>query len=69
MTWHTHWVDGEPVRLVAVETGTAARLTEQGMGYAIAPDWQNSFAMTQGGVTDHAIYQNQTLVWRGHEWR
>ena len=69
VTWHTHWVDGEPVRLVAVETGTAARLTEQGMGYAIAPDWQNSFAMTQGGVTDHAIYQNQTLVWRGHEWR
>ena len=69
VTWHTHWVDGEPVRLVAVETGTAARLTEQGMGYAIAPDWQNSFAMTQGGVTDHAIYQHQTLVWRGYEWR
>lgn len=69
VTWHTHWVNGDPVRLVAVETGTAARLTEQGMSYAIAPDWQNSLVVVQGMTVDHAVYQDQTLVWRGHEWR
>ena len=27
VTWHTHWIDGEPVRLMALETGTMSRLT------------------------------------------
>lgn len=69
VTWHTHWVEEKPVRLVAVETGTMARLTEQGMGYSIAPDWQNSLVVVQGQTVDHAVYQDQSLVWRGHEYR
>jgi len=73
VTWHTHWVEQDPVRLLALETGTMARLTEQGMGYAIAPDWQNSFAVVQqhsnGFTADHAVYQDGRLLWREHEWR
>lgn len=39
----THDIDGQPSTLAAVETGCMCRI-QDGLGYAVAPDWQNGFA-------------------------
>jgi hypothetical protein len=39
-----HTIDGRAVVNAAVETGCMCRV-EEGLGYAVAPDWQNGFAV------------------------
>lgn len=39
----THDIDRKPSTLAAVEIGCMCRI-EDGLGYAVAPDWQNGFA-------------------------
>ena len=71
--YHSHWVDGERRTLVAAETGCMANVSEHGMGYAVAPDWQQSFLVVQhdtdGFVLEHAEYANGVLRWRDRSWK
>jgi hypothetical protein len=71
--FHSHWVDGERRTLVAAETGCMASVSEHGMGYAVAPDWQQSFLVvqhdTEGFVLEHAEYANGVLRWRDRSWK
>lgn len=62
-----HDLDGTPTTVVGVETGCMCRL--DGLGYSVAPDWQNGFATATiwpDGVfkIDLATYFDGTLVWR-----
>lgn len=64
----THDINGSTTTLVAVETGCMCRI-EQGLGYAVAPDWQQGFATAvvhADGVfkPELATYVNNTLIWR-----
>ena len=64
----THDINGDPTTLTAVETGCMCRI-EGGLGYAVAPDWQNGFATaTVYGdgkfKMDLATYVSNTLMWR-----
>jgi hypothetical protein len=65
---HTaHDIDGSPKQLVGVETGTMAQI-QGGLGYAVAPDWQQGFATARiwpDGFfsTDLAKFVKGNLVW------
>jgi hypothetical protein len=64
----THDINGTPSTLVAVETGCMCRV-EGGLGYTVAPDWQNGFAtaVVNGDGTFHpelATYVGGNLYWR-----
>ena len=64
----THDIDGTLSTLAAVETGCMCRISD-GLGYTIAPDWQNGFATASiwpDGTfkLDLATYVNDTLYWR-----
>lgn len=64
----THDIDGKPSTLVAAETGCMCKI-EGGLGYAVAPDWQNGFATAtiwpDGKFRiDHATYFDGTLMYR-----
>lgn len=64
----THDINGDPTTLTAVETGCMCRI-EKGLGYAIAPDWQNGFATATVHADgkfkmDLATYVSNTLMWR-----
>ena len=41
----THDIDGRPTTLAACETGCMCHI--DGLGYAVAPDWQNGFATAE----------------------
>jgi hypothetical protein len=63
----THSLHGDPKTLAAVETGCMCNL--DGLGYAVAPDWQQGFATAQvwkNGMfkLDLATYVSDTLLWR-----
>lgn len=62
-----HDIDGTPTTLVAVEIGSMCNL--DGLGYSVAPDWQNGFATATiwpDGVfkMDLATFFDGTLAWR-----
>jgi hypothetical protein len=64
----THDINGDPTTLTAIETGCMCRV-EGGLGYAVAPDWQNGFATAtvyEDGKfkMDLATYVSNTLMWR-----
>lgn len=71
--FHTaHSIDGEPRTLVGVEAGTLARI-RGGLGYAIAPDWQQGFATARVWSDDLfstslAVYEDGALMWEGRRW-
>ncbi len=64
----THDINGTPSTLVAIETGCMCRIAG-GLGYTVAPDWQNGFAtaVVNGDGTFHpelATSVGGTLYWR-----
>lgn len=64
----THDIDGAPSTLAAAETGCLCMLRD-GLGYTVAPDWQNGFATASiwpDGTfkIDLATYANGRLYWR-----
>lgn len=64
----THDIDGTLATLAAAETGCMCRI-QDGLGYTVAPDWQNGFATASiwpDGTfkLDLATYVNDTLYWR-----
>jgi hypothetical protein len=65
-----HDSDGTRAVICGVEAGTLALPT--GLGYAVAPDWQQGFAVAR--VNDDgtfsvslATYVNSTLIWEGQQ--
>lgn len=63
-----HTIDGRVVVNTAIETGCMCRI-EGGLGYAVAPDWQNGFAVASiwpDGTfsADLATYVDGTLLYR-----
>lgn len=63
----THDIDGSPTTLAAAETGCMCRI--DGLGYTVAPDWQNGFATASihnDGTfkIDLATYAGESLYWR-----
>lgn len=63
-----HDINGELTTLAACETGCMCRI-EEGLGYTVAPDWQNGFATAEvwpDGTfkIDVATYVNGTLYYR-----
>lgn len=68
----THDIDGTIATLAAVETGCMCKIVD-GLGYTVAPDWQNGFATASiwpDGTfkLDLATYVNGTLYWRDHKY-
>ena len=68
----THDIDGTLSTLAAVETGCLCKI-QDGLGYTIAPDWQNGFATASiwpDGTfkLDLATYVNGVLYWRDHRY-
>lgn len=69
---HTaHSIDGRPRTLLGAEAGTLAKV-EGGLGYAVAPDWQQGFATAtvwdDGRFKlDLATWVDGSLMWR--DWR
>lgn len=64
----THDIDGSIQTLAAAETGCMCKIKD-GLGYAVAPDWQNGFATAtvwKDGTfkLDLATYANNVLRWR-----
>lgn len=64
----THDIQGEPTTLAAVETGCMCQIRD-GLGYTVAPDWQNGFATARVWSDgkfklDLATFVNDTLLWR-----
>jgi len=64
----THDINGKTTTLTAAETGCMCKI-EGGLGYAVAPDWQQGFATAEvwpdGAFRlDLATYVNGTLLWR-----
>lgn len=64
----THDIDGAPSTLAAAETGCLCKL-QDGLGYTVAPDWQNGFATASvwpDGTfkIDLATYANGKLYYR-----
>lgn len=64
----THDIGGTQKTLAAAETGCMCRIAD-GLGYTVAPDWQNGFATAQvyeDGTfkLDLATYTNGVLYWR-----
>jgi UDP-2,3-diacylglucosamine pyrophosphatase LpxH len=63
-----HDIDGSIQTLAAVETGCMCQIKE-GLGYTVAPDWQNGFSTASvwnDGTfkLDLATYANSVLYWR-----
>lgn len=63
-----HDIHGELSTLAAVETGCMCRI-EEGLGYTVAPDWQNGFATASiwpdgSFKIDLATFVNGVLYWR-----
>lgn len=63
-----HDIDGTISTLAAVETGCMCKI-QDGLGYTVAPDWQNGFATASiwpDGTfkLDLATYVNGKLYWR-----
>lgn len=63
-----HDIQGELSTLAAVETGCMCRI-EEGLGYTVAPDWQNGFATASvwpdgSFKIDLATFVNGVLYWR-----
>lgn len=61
-------IDGKPKIITAVETGCMCRI-EEGLGYAVNPDWQNGFAVAtvwpNGFFSlDLATYVDGALIYR-----
>jgi hypothetical protein len=61
-------IDGDPTTITAVETGCMC-LIKGGLGYSVAPDWQNGFATAtiwpDGTFTaELATYVDGKLFWR-----
>lgn len=61
-------IDGQPKVNTAVETGCMCRI-EEGLGYAVAPDWQNGFAVVEVWpdgtfAIDLATYVDGVLLYR-----
>lgn len=68
----THDIDGKPSTLAAAETGCMCQI-EDGLGYSVAPDWQNGFATAEvweDGTfkIDLATYANDRLYWRNQRY-
>lgn len=68
----THDIDGKPYTLAAAETGCMCRIDE-GLGYAVSPDWQNGFATAEvwpDGTfhIDLATYIDGKLYWRNQRY-
>lgn len=65
-----HEIAGDTRDLVAIEAGCMCRVDKPtGLGYAIAPDWQNGFVTItvwpDGSFhAEPAVYVNQKLLWR-----
>lgn len=64
----THDISGEPSTLAGVEAGCMCQVRD-GLGYAIAPDWQQGFATASVWPDgkfkiDLATYVNGNLYWR-----
>lgn len=64
----THDIDGRPSTLAAAETGCLCEIKD-GLGYTVAPDWQNGFATASvwpDGTfkIDLATYANDKLYYR-----
>jgi hypothetical protein len=64
----THDIGGVPTTLAAAETGCMCKI-QGGLGYAVAPDWQNGFATAEvypGGKfkIDLGTYVSNMLLWR-----
>lgn len=64
----THDINGETQTLAAAETGCMCKIKD-GLGYTVAPDWQNGFATAtvwDAGTfkLDLATYANDVLYWR-----
>jgi hypothetical protein len=64
----THDINGKPFTIAGVETGCMCRI-ENGLGYAVAPDWQGGFATASlwpDGTfhIDLATYVDGVLYWR-----
>lgn len=64
----THDIEGQPTTVAGVETGCMCRI-EEGLGYAVAPDWQNGFATAHlwpdgKFKIDLATYVSDVLMWR-----
>jgi hypothetical protein len=72
--YHTaHDIDGNPRTLLGCEAGTLAKIAG-GMGYAIAPDWQQGFATADlhpDGTfkVDLATYTDGVLLYRDQQYR
>lgn len=67
-----HDINGELTTLAACETGCMCLISE-GLGYAVAPDWQNGFATAivwPDGTfkIDVATYVNGVLLWRDQKY-
>lgn len=65
-------IDGLSRTLTAVEAGTMAE-SHEGLGYSIASDWQQGFAvirMFREGTFDASLakYVNGCLIWEGQRW-
>jgi hypothetical protein len=68
----THDINGDLTTLAACETGCMCRV-EGGLGYAVAPDWQNGFATASiwdDGTfkIDLATYVNDVLYYRNERY-
>lgn len=68
-----HDINGDLSTITAVETGCMCRI-EEGLGYAVAPDWQNGFATAivwPDGTfrLELATYVNNTLYWRDQRYK
>lgn len=68
----THDIDGTLQTLAAAETGCMCKIKD-GLGYAVAPDWQNGFATAtvwNDGTfkLDLATYANNVLYWRNSKY-
>lgn len=68
----THDLDGTIRTLAAAETGCMCNIKD-GLGYTVAPDWQNGFAtgaVWKDGTfkLDLATYANKVLYWRNEKY-
>lgn len=68
----THDISGEPTTLAGVETGCMCQV-KGGLGYAVAPDWQQGFATANvypdgKFKIDLATYVSGALLWRNQRY-
>jgi hypothetical protein len=58
----TYGIDGQPKVVSAMEIGTMAAIDENGLGYALGPDWQSGFGT--GTVWDDGTFQFQLASYK-----